>query len=157
MLTPEIRDSISRSVLCWLATSSADNIPNVSPKEIFTTFGDSMILIANIASPGSIRNINENKNVCVSFIDFFVQKGFQLKGRAHVVNKDDPGFEDLSAPLRKMAGDKFPVTSVIAITVTSAKPILAPSYIFFPGTSEAGQVSSAMKTYGVKPADKSIS
>ncbi|MEM6264941.1 MAG: pyridoxamine 5'-phosphate oxidase family protein [Bacteroidota bacterium] len=53
-------DSINRSVLCWLATASKEKIPNVSPKEIFTHFGGEKIIIANIASPQTVRNIHEN-------------------------------------------------------------------------------------------------
>ncbi|MEH6747212.1 MAG: pyridoxamine 5'-phosphate oxidase family protein [Maribacter arcticus] len=45
-LTAEIKDSLSSSVLCWLATSSAENIPNVSPKEIFSYFKNASIIVA---------------------------------------------------------------------------------------------------------------
>ncbi|MEL6255795.1 MAG: pyridoxamine 5'-phosphate oxidase family protein [Bacteroidota bacterium] len=60
----EIKDYIDRSVLCWLATSSAENFPNVSPKEIFAFYGSDKIIIANIASPQSIRNIREHFDRC---------------------------------------------------------------------------------------------
>ena len=46
-----------KSVLCWLSTASAEGIPNVSPKELFVFDENNMLLIANIASPQSIRNI----------------------------------------------------------------------------------------------------
>ena len=38
MLTTEMKKYIDKSVLCWLATSNAENIPNVSPKEIFNYY-----------------------------------------------------------------------------------------------------------------------
>jgi len=63
MLTSEIKEYIDKSVLCWLATSSTDNVPNVSPKEIFNYFGENVIIIANIASPQSLKNIKQNKKV----------------------------------------------------------------------------------------------
>ena len=34
-LTNEIKEYVDRSVLYWLAKASIDNVPNVSPKEIF--------------------------------------------------------------------------------------------------------------------------
>ena len=68
MLNKDITNSIEHSVLCWLATSSADGTPNVSPKEIFTYYGDSKIIIANIASPQSVKNIKANARACISFI-----------------------------------------------------------------------------------------
>ena len=63
-LTKEIRDHIDKSVLCWLATVSVENTPDVSPKEIFTYYGDNHIIIANIASPQTVLNIKQNENVC---------------------------------------------------------------------------------------------
>ena len=83
MLQQNIKDYIKRSVLCWLATVDG-NQPSVSPKEIFTNYGDDTVIIANIASPNSIKNIIRNNKVCVSFVDIFSQKGFQLYGEAHV-------------------------------------------------------------------------
>ncbi len=87
MLTQEVKKYINSSVLCWLATSSKENISNVSPKEVFTYFGEEAIIIANIASPQTVKNIKENSNVCISFIDVLVQKGLQIKGSAEVVKK----------------------------------------------------------------------
>jgi predicted pyridoxine 5'-phosphate oxidase superfamily flavin-nucleotide-binding protein len=64
-------------VLCWLATVDEAGRPNVSPKEIFTAHGDDHLLIAHLASPGSVRNLRARPEVCVSFVDVFVQKGFK--------------------------------------------------------------------------------
>lgn len=58
-LEKEIIKYINQSVLCWLATSSSENIPNVSPKEIFTHY-ENDIIVANIASPQTVKNIKEN-------------------------------------------------------------------------------------------------
>lgn len=69
MINSEVKKYIDKSVLCWLATVNGLNEPNVSPKEVFTYVGEHTLLIANIASPNSIKNISENPNVCISFID----------------------------------------------------------------------------------------
>ena len=68
MLHPEVQDAASRSVLCWLATVGADGQPNVSPKEIFAVFDEAHLVIANVASPGSVRNIAVNPHVGLLFI-----------------------------------------------------------------------------------------
>jgi len=149
-LTESIKSSINKSVLCWLATASADGTPNVSPKELFTYFDDKRIIIAHIASPNSIKNIQQNPKVCVSFIDVFVQKGFQVKGNATILTKNDKDFEAMSEILFKMAGDKFPFKQIIEIVVESTKPIVAPSYLLYPETKEANQIKSALKAYGVE-------
>ncbi|MCB0374596.1 MAG: pyridoxamine 5'-phosphate oxidase family protein [Sinomicrobium sp.] len=151
MLTPDIKNYIDRSVLCWLATVSADNVPNVSPKETFTYYGDTHIIIANIASPQTVRNIKQNSDVCISFVDVFVQKGYQLKGKACLVRRSDPGFALMEAPLLKFTEGKFPFSTITSVVVEQAKPIVAPRYVLYPGTTERQQIASAMKTYGVAP------
>jgi len=146
-LKTEIKKYLDRSVLCWLATSSRDNLPNVSPKEAFTHYDDT-IIIANIASPQTLKNISQNKYVCLSFIDIFVQKGFQLKGEAKIIDKTNVEFDAMNKTLRQIIGDKFPFSSITKITVTQAKPIIAPSYILYPETTtEAEQIEISKNTY----------
>jgi predicted pyridoxine 5'-phosphate oxidase superfamily flavin-nucleotide-binding protein len=147
-LTKEIKATICDSVLCWLATSSADNIPNVSPKEIFSCFGDDMIIVANIASPQTVKNVRANKNVCISFIDILKQKGFQLKGEAEIITEAAIGYEKMENVLLVLTEGKFPFSSITKISITSAKPIIAPKYVLFPETTEEEQIASAKKNYG---------
>lgn len=147
-LTADIKNSIDKSVLCWLATVSKENTPNVSPKEIFNHFGTDQIIIANIASPQSVQNINSHKQVCVSFIDILIQKGFQLKGKARIINNSDPQFTEMEEVLVQMTQGKFPFNSITCIQIEQVKPIIAPKYILYPETTEADQIESAKKAYG---------
>lgn len=149
MLTNHVKEYIDRSVLCWLATVDQLGRPNVSPKEIFSALGDSDLVIANIASPNSVRNLRGNSNACVSFIDVFVQKGYKLLGRAEVIEASDRRFPEFAAPLLEMTKGVFPILSVIRLTVEGVTPIVAPSYAMVAKTTEASQVQCAMKTYGV--------
>jgi len=152
MLNDEIKDSAKHAVLCWLATSGKDGTPNVSPKEMFVPFGDDKMIIANIASPTSVNNIKMNTAVCLSYIDIFKQKGFKLKGRARLAERNSTDYETYLSEIHKqLGGEVFPVQCVIEVTVESAEPIVAPSYRFFPETSEQKQIFSAMDSYGVKP------
>ena len=148
-LTPAIRDAMKRSVLCWLATVSPEGEPNVSPKEIFTAYRADQILIANIASPQSIRNIKSNPTVCLSFIDILVQKGFQLKGEARIANRTDAGYGDMETLLTRLTQGLFPFVSITVLSVESAKAILAPRYLLYPETTETQQIESARKQYGL--------
>jgi len=147
-LTTAIKESIDRSVLCWLATASTDGIPNVSPKEIFNYYKEDKIIVANISSPQTIKNIKQNNNVCISFIDVLIQKGYQLKGKAKIIVKSDPGFQEMEKILVKITGGNFPFKTITAITVEDAKPIIAPKYRLYPETTEEQQVESAKKAYG---------
>lgn len=142
----------STSALCWLATVDVYGWPNVSPKEIFCAYDANTLLIANIASPGSRANIRRHPEVCVSFVDVFVQKGFKLEGIATVVESTDTAFALYAEPLRAMAGERFPFTSLFAVNVRAIEPLIAPTYRLFPDTSEPAQIQSAMRAYGVMPA-----
>jgi len=148
-LTTEIKAYINKCVLCWLATVSTENIPNVSPKEIFHYYGTDKIIVANIASPQTVRNIEQNDNVCVSFIDILIQKGFQVKGKARIIGKDDSEFSEMEKILSGMTDGKFPFATITEITLRQVKPIIAPKYILFPETTEKEQIESAKKTYRI--------
>ena len=151
MLTDDIRRCMDRSVLCWLATTGTDGFPNVSPKEVFCAHGERTVLIANIASPGSARNIEAHPLVCVSFIDVFVQKGHKLKGRAELITAADTRYAQCAPALERRLQGLFQLRSIIAVEVMATEPIIAPSYRFVLGTTEAAQIAAAMRAYGVMP------
>ncbi|MFN7122207.1 MAG: pyridoxamine 5'-phosphate oxidase family protein [Hydrogenophaga sp.] len=150
MITPEVTDFAKRSILAWLATVDASGCPNVSPKEVFAVFESRCFVIANIASPTSARNLAENSQACLSFVDLFVQKGFKVKGRAEVIARDRDDFTLWAAPLEEITQGRFPIRSVIVLRPDSIEPIVAPSYRLYPSeTTEESQVMAAMKAYGV--------
>ncbi|MEM1329156.1 MAG: pyridoxamine 5'-phosphate oxidase family protein [Planctomycetota bacterium] len=146
---------IERSVLCWLATASVasgDEVsvePSVSPKELWVAMPE-RVLIANVASAHSMRNVKSCGRVCVAFLDVFRQKGVQVYGPAEVVNKSDERFAGLATPLLEMAGEDFPFASLFLVTPERTREIVAPRYRLFPETTEGSQIESALDTYGVR-------
>lgn len=155
LLSSEVANAAKNSVLCWLATVDASGQPNVSPKEIYTVFDASHVVVANIASPTTVRNIEKSRKVCLAFVDVFVQKGFKIYGVATNVRKEEPAFAVWAAPLLKLAGPRFPIHSVIVISATTIEPVVAPSYRLYPGeTTEQSQFASALQAYGVAPGER---
>jgi predicted pyridoxine 5'-phosphate oxidase superfamily flavin-nucleotide-binding protein len=155
LLTEPIREAARRSVLCWLATVDAEGQPNVSPKEVWTIADEQHVVVAHIASPISARNIAQHPQVCLSFVDVFVQKGFKLIGTAREVQANDAAFTDWAEPLLAMVGQRFTIQSVLVVHVKSVSAIVAPSYRFYPDdTTEASQVASAMRTYNIQSVEK---
>jgi predicted pyridoxine 5'-phosphate oxidase superfamily flavin-nucleotide-binding protein len=149
-LTDAVREAARRSVLCWLATVDAEGQPNVSPQEVWAIADEQHVVVAHIASPVSARNIAQHPQVCLSFVDVFVQKGFKLLGRAREVLADDLEFAIWAKPLLAMVGQRFTIQSVLVIQVQSVAAIVAPSYRFYPQeTTEASQVASALRQYGM--------
>lgn len=152
LLTPEIVNWSKRSVLCWLATVDEKGQPSVSPKEIYAIFDASHIVIANIASPTSARDLALSPRVCVSFLDVFAQKGYKVLGAAINVSRTDALFGHWAPPLIDMAGPRFPIHSVFVVEAQAVEPILAPSYCLYPDeVTEQTQVEAAYRTYGVRP------
>ena len=151
-LTDAVRESARLSVLCWLATVDTDGQPNVSPKEVWAIADAQHVVVAHIASPISARNIAQHPQVCLSYVDVFVQKGFKLLGTAREVRAGDAEFATWAKPLLAMVGQRFTIHGVLVIQVQSVAAIVAPSYRFYPNeTTEASQVASAKRAYGVEP------
>ena len=149
-LTNAVREAARRSVLCWLATVDAEGQPNVSPKEVWAIADEQHVVVAHIASPISARNIAHHPQVCLSFVDVFVQKGFKLLGTAREVRADNVEFAIWAKPLLAIVGKRFTIQSVLVIQVQSVAAIVAPSYRFYPDdTTEASQVASALRQYGM--------
>lgn len=150
-MNQEVQKAVSECILCWLATVDSEGVPNVSPKEMFVSDGSDQILIANIASPNSINNIEFNENVCVSFIDIFKQKGFKVKGRATIIRDSEEAYSSKLKLLQQLGGEEFPIKSIINISIATVEPIIAPSYWMFPETTEQTLIEQSMSTYGVNP------
>jgi len=111
---------------------------------------ENKMLIANIASPQSAKNVTSNPNVCVSFVHIFKQKGFKLIGKARIIEHSSPEYQKLEDKLYTLGGREFNFKSIFEVSVDSFSPILAPSYLLFPQTTENDQIEQAKKTYGIQ-------
>ena len=81
------------------------------------------------------------------FIDILIQKGFQLKGKASIITKNDAEFLELKTLLTGLTKEQFPFATITKIKIESAKPIVAPRYMLFPETIEEDQIENAKFTY----------
>ncbi len=154
MIIPDIAELIDQSVLCWLGTTSEDGFPNVSPKEAFLHDGEGRILVGNIASPVTVRNIERDERVCISFVNIFIQKGYKIRGTATVVKSGDPGYGEQHGKLTEMIGSTFPIVSVIEIKPVAVDEIVAPSYRLFPESGPVDRVRESLETYRVEQYQK---
>jgi predicted pyridoxine 5'-phosphate oxidase superfamily flavin-nucleotide-binding protein len=148
-----VRDDAAASVLCWFATVSPDGSPNVSPKEVFAALDDRTLVVADIASPVTVRNLRADGRACVGFVDIFRQTGYKLTGHAEVVAPEDARFEALARPLLAITQGRFPIRHVLRLRATERARIVAPSYRLFPSKSVEERVAEAMEAYGVRPRD----
>jgi predicted pyridoxine 5'-phosphate oxidase superfamily flavin-nucleotide-binding protein len=149
-LSLEIQNSIQESVLCWMASISNDGYPSVTPKEAFTYDEKGVILIANIASPQSVANIQNHHKVCLSFINVLTQKGFKIKGTAKLIEKIHAAFESYHDKLGELVGTRFKILSIIEVTPEQSEPIVAPSYRLFKETTEESIIKESFKSYQIE-------
>ena len=152
-IDPELRTEAEGAVLCWLATVDSTGTPNVTPKEIFAFYGDEHLVIADIASSNSVRNIRSHPSVCVSFVDVFRQRDFKLVGTGTIVGREDEDFPILGAELLRMAGSSFPIRHVISVRIDQTSRIWAPSYRLLPDQTEGQRMRQAYHAYGVEPVE----
>ena len=75
----DLKETFDSIALCWLASVLSEREPNVSPKKQFFVLDTETLLIANIASPQRLKNILQNSKVCVSGVNVFTQKEFNVK------------------------------------------------------------------------------
>ena len=143
----DLKEAFDSIVLCWLAIVSSEGEPNVFPKELFFVLDTETLLIANIASPQSLKNILQNSKVCVSGVNVFTQKGIQCKGIATIIDPKDSDFKVHEKVFRPLIKGKFRIQNIISIKVKQAKKIIAPSYFFYPNTDEKEQIKQAKRRY----------
>ena len=144
-----VKKQFEKFVLCWLATASKTGAPNVSPKELFIYPNSNEIWIANIASPQSIRNIQENPHVCISGIDIWTQKGLQCKGQAQIIEPQSKNFSKMKLVFEALNPEQYRILQIIKIQIEKVKEIVAPSYVFNPKTSEASQIKASKQRYKI--------
>ena len=101
-----VKQAVNDAVLWWLTFADENGVPSVSPKEMFVPFADNKVIIANIASPNSARNIRSNPDMCISFVDIFTQKGYKLLGTAQVIEKSQNTYQqyvDVIHPVKALS------------------------------------------------------
>ncbi len=140
-------DSVRDTILCWLATVDSEGRPNISPKEVFTIYENKALIIANIASPSSQKNIQHNPNVCINVIDIFSQKGYKMVGQAVVIDKDHQHYKEYETALRAEFDNGFPYHNIFYIEPTKITSIVSPSYQLSSDTTEEAQIEEAHQRY----------
>lgn len=73
----------------FIATSTPDGIPNVVHKGSLQLLDDEHLVYADIFSGKTTENIRNNPNVAISIIDFKNFRGYQLKGKAFLLDNGE--------------------------------------------------------------------
>jgi len=87
---PEVvRKMLTDQGIIWVATSSKDGVPNVSPRSAFWITDDGALAWCDWFKHKTFSNWRENNNVAVSVVDTITFTGWQLKGSCELLQDDE--------------------------------------------------------------------
>ena len=142
---------IKQAILSFVATVNEDGTPNLSPKASLTV-NNGVLYFADIASPGTIRNLKRNPAVEINVIDIFQRRGYRFKGRALILTPGDDEYLKIADWVRATNGLEYPVDHVARIETSSIAPLLSPAHVFADPPRSQDEIRMAYyQKYGVKP------
>ncbi|MBX3505446.1 MAG: pyridoxamine 5'-phosphate oxidase family protein [Parvibaculum sp.] len=74
---------IEETGIAYVATVNPDGSPNLSPKGTLKVIGESALAFADIASPGTMRNLAQNPAIEINVLDPFLRRGYRFRGPRH--------------------------------------------------------------------------
>ena len=126
-ITADMREIISRAILCFVATVNENGTPNLSPKASLTVRGNAL-LFANIASPTTVSNLKRNPAMELNVVDVFARRGYRFAGDADVLSETEPEFREVSAWVKVTNGEIYPVFDVIRLVPSRVQEVRSPAY-----------------------------
>ncbi len=125
-ISDEIKHFLERQKLGFVATISPDNTPNVSPKGTILAWDDEHLIFADIKSPQTISNLENNPSVEINVVDPILRKGYRFKGKGMIL-KDNEEF----SKILKFYGDKgikSKINAVVMVKVDTLSEVTSPLY-----------------------------
>jgi uncharacterized protein len=115
--------------LGFAATVCPDGTPNLSPKGTTTVLDDEHLLFADIHSPGTVANLEQNPHIELNVVDPIIRKGFRFKGTAQLHRSG----ETYERGLRLLADRGYRVSeervrTIVVVRVDQAAPLISPAY-----------------------------
>jgi hypothetical protein len=153
-ISADVEAIIKQAILSFVATVNEDGTPNLSPKASLTV-RNGVLYFADIASPGTIRNLRRNPAVEINVIDIFQRRGYRFKGHASILPPGNDEYALIADWVRATNGLEYPVNHVVRIETLSITPILSPAHVFAePARSQDEIRMTYYQKYGVRPIGK---
>jgi predicted pyridoxine 5'-phosphate oxidase superfamily flavin-nucleotide-binding protein len=126
LITNEMKELIEQQKLGYVATVSPDNTPNLSPKGTLSVWDDDFLIFADIKSPKTMSNLEENPSVEINVVDPISRKGYRFKGTSTIISSGTEHDKIISHYMGK--GIKSKINKIVQIKVTSINQITSPLY-----------------------------
>ena len=125
-ISNEIKSFVNFQKLGYVATVSADNTPNLSPKGTIIAIDESHLAFADIRSPQTIENLKKNSSIEINIVDPIHRKGFRFKGSGEIID-DGEKFKEVLEQYKKN-GIKSKINAIVIVTVETLHEVTSPSY-----------------------------
>jgi len=126
MITSEIKNFLKVQKLGYVATVSSDGLPNISPKGTIIAWSSEVLAFADIRSPDTVKNLQNNPNVEINVIDPLLRKGYLFKGVAKLINSGLQYDEILQ--YYRDNGITSPINAIILVNVSCISDVISPLY-----------------------------
>ena len=126
IITEKIKNFVNFQKLGYVATVSADNTPNLSPKGTIIVLDESHLAFADIHSPQTVENLKHNPAIEINIVDPFCRRGYRFKGIAEMISTGDKFDKIIS--YYKETGIKSSIKTIIVVKIEKLSEILSPLY-----------------------------
>ena len=126
VITPEIKTFLLSQKLGYVATVSSDGKPNISPKGTIIPWSENILAFADIRSPDTMMNLQDNPFVEINVIDPLSRKGYLFTGTAEII-KDTALYVEILNYYRKN-GIQSPINSIVIVSISSVSTVISPLY-----------------------------
>jgi uncharacterized protein len=126
ILTDDMKRLVREQRLGYIATVCPDGTPNLSPKGTTGIWDDDHLFFADIRSPQSVKNLEQNPSVEVNVVDPLVRKGYRFKGRG-IVHRSGEIFQR-ACDMYRAKGLTNQIQAIVLIRVERALSISSPAY-----------------------------
>ena len=89
VLTEDMKRMIRQQRMGFIATVSPQGLPNLSPKGTMSVWDDDHLVFADLGSPDTIANLEQNPACEINVLDYFARKGYLFKGDGIVLVEGD--------------------------------------------------------------------
>lgn len=128
MLTQDMKDTLHKQRLGFVATVSETGEPNLSPKGTFVVVDDRTLAFGEIRSPGTIANLRHRPAVEVNFVDPLRRKGFRARGTATIHARDSDIYRLHRAHFDRWGAMANRIEHIVLIDVLYATSLSTPAY-----------------------------
>jgi len=128
MLSTSMIKLIDDHKMGLVASVDSNGSPNLSPKGTFVVLDSEFLMFSEIRSPNTLKNIQQNSEVEINFVDPFSRKGVRVKGITRIIEKSDEEFNQLFHYFEQWGHLAKLIRHIIIVKITRARTMCSPIY-----------------------------